>query len=242
MSILPVVQQDLEEKLEVEEDIIENETDDQSEEEQEPIIEVKERKKAVRSEIFDVKDEPEPEPEPVQEEPVQAVPETVEPVKQKPKKRRPAKLYEEGYTEGDYRVMIDKNGNKRWINDENIKKATERIMKVHQEGNTRRTGGNGRKKKPPPVEKQLQDVLKKQEEQKNNISEEFLKKYQEDLMKVVQQASLQAVETYDTKRKARKAEKKAKQINDQLQNKLSGIQQQRKPKYGEAGFFNDCWN
>ena len=92
MSILPVVQQDLEEKLEVEEDIIDDETEEQSEEEQEPIIEVKERKKAVRSEIFDVKDEPEPEPDP---EPVQAVPETVEPVK--PKKRRPAKFYEEGH-------------------------------------------------------------------------------------------------------------------------------------------------
>ena len=239
MSILPVVQQDLEEKLEVEEEIIENETDDQSEEEQEPIIEVKERKKAVRSEIFDVKDEPEPEPEPVQEEPVQAVPETVEPVKEKPKKRRPAKFYEEGHTEGDFRVMIDKNGSKRWVNDKHLQRSRERLSKMHKEGLIKHTP---KKKKPPPVEKQLQDVLKKQEEQKNNISEEFLKKYQEDLMKVVQQASLQAVETYDTKRKARKAEKKAKQINDQLQNKLSGIQQQRKPKYGEAGFFNDCWN
>jgi len=236
MSILPVVQQDLEEKLQEDEEIIEDETEDESEEEVEPIIEVKTRKKAVRSEIFDVKDEPEPEP--VQES---------EPVKQKPKKRRPAKLYEEGYTEGDYRVMIDKNGNKRWVNDENIKKATERILKVHQEGNTVRTKGIGRKKKPPPVEKQLQEVLKKQEEQANNLSEEFLKKYQEDLMKVVQQASLHAVETYDSKRKARKAEKKAQEqaqlVNNQLQNKLSGIQQQQqRKKYGEPGFFNDCWN
>lgn len=236
MSILPVVQQDLEEKLEVEEDIIDDETEEQSEEEQEPIIEVKERKKAVRSEIFDVKDEPEPEPEPVEEEPVQEVP---EPVKEKPKKRRPAKFYEEGHTEGDFRVMIDKNGSKRWVNDKHLQRSRERLSKMHKEGLIKHTP---KKKKPPPVEKQLQDVLKKQEEQKNNISEEFLKKYQEDLMKVVQQASLQAVETYDTKRKARKAEKKAKQINDQLQNKLSGIQQQRKPKYGEAGFFNDCWN
>jgi hypothetical protein len=231
MSILPVVQQDLEEKLEVEEDIIESETEEQIEEEEEPIIEVKERKKAVRSEIFDVKDEPEPEPEPVKEEPV------------KPKKRRPAKFYEEGHTEGDFRVMIDKNGSKRWVNDKHLQRSRERLSKMHKEGLIKFTP---KKKKPPPVEKQLQDVLKKQEEQTNNLSEQFLKKYQEDLMKVVQEASLQAVETYDTKRKARKAEKKAKEqanlVNSQLQNKLAGIQQQRKPKYGEAGFFNDCWN
>lgn len=239
MSILPVVQQDLEEKLEVEEEIIDDETEDQSEEEQEPIIEVKERKKAVRSEIFDVKDEPEPEPEPVEEKPVEEKP--VEPVK--PKKRRPAKFYEEGHTEGDFRVMIDKNGSKRWVNDKHLQRSRERLSKMHKEGLIKHTP---KKKKPPPVEKQLQDVLKKQEEQTNNLSEQFLKKYQDDLMKVVQQASLQAVETYDTKRKARKAEKKAKEqadlVNSQLQNKLAGIQQQRKPKYGEAGFFNDCWN
>ena len=236
MSILPVVQQDLEEKLEVEENIIDDETEEQSEEEQEPIIEVKERKKAVRSEIFDVKDEPEPEPEPVEEEPVKE-----EPVK--PKKRRPAKFYEEGHTEGDFRVMIDKNGSKRWVNDKHLQRSRERLSKMHKEGLIKFTP---KKKKPPPVEKQLQDVLKKQEEQTNNLSEQFLKKYQEDLMKVVQQASLQAVETYDTKRKERKAEKKAKEqadlVNSQLQNKLAGIQQQRKPKYGESGFFNDCWN
>lgn len=230
MSILPVVQQDLEEKLQEDEEIIEDETENESEEEVEPIIEVKARKKAVRSEIFDVKDEPEPEPEPVQES---------EPVK--PKKRRPAKFYEEGHREGDFRVMIDKNGSKRWVNDKHLERSRERLSKMHKEGLIKFTP---KKKKPPPVEKQLQEVLKKQEEQKNNISEEFLKKYQEDLMKVVQQASLQAVETYDSKRKARKAEKKAQQINNQLQNKLSGIQeqQQRKPRYGEAGFFNDCWN
>ena len=237
MSILPVVQQDLEEKLDVEEEIIENETENESEEEEEPIIEVKERKKAVRNEIFDVKEEPEPEPEP---EP-QVVPETVESVK--PKKRRPAKFYEEGHTEGDFRVMIDKNGSKRWVNDKHLQRSRERLSKMHKEGLIKHTP---KKKKPPPVEKQLQDVLKKQEEQTNNLSEQFLKKYQEDLMKVVQQASLQAVETYDTKRKERKKEKKAKQqaelVNSQLQNKLAGIQQQRKPKYGEAGFFNDCWN
>ena len=95
MSILPIVQQDLEEKLQDEEVIIESETEEQSEEEVEPIIEVKQRKKAVRNEIFDVKDDPEPvEPEPVEPEPVEP-----EPVKQKPKKRRPAKFYEEGYRE-----------------------------------------------------------------------------------------------------------------------------------------------
>ena len=159
MSILPVVQQDLEEKLEVEEDIIDDETEEQSEEEQEPIIEVKERKKAVRSEIFDVKDEPEPEP-------VQAVPETVEPVK--PKKRRPAKFYEEGHTEGDFRVMIDKNGSKRWVNDKHLQRSRERLSKMHKEGLIKHTP---KKKKPPPVEKQLQDVLKKQEDQQN-----FMKK------------------------------------------------------------------
>mgnify|MGYP003134830614 CR=1 FL=1 len=241
MSILPVVQQDLEEKLDVEEEIIENETENESEEEEEPIIEVKERKKAVRNEIFDIKEEPEPEPEHEPEPEPQVVPETVEPVK--PKKRRPAKFYEEGHTEGDFRVMIDKNGSKRWVNDKHLQRSRERLSKMHKEGLIKHTP---KKKKPPPVEKQLQDVLKKQEEQTNNLSEQFLKKYQEDLMKVVQQASLQAVETYDTKRKERKKEKKAKQqadlVNSQLQNKLAGIQQQRKPKYGEAGFFNDCWN
>jgi len=239
MSILPVVQQDLEVKLEVQEEIIENETENESEEEPEPIIEVKTRKKAVRSEIFDIKDEPEP----VKEEPVLQESEPVKEEPVKPNKRRPAKFYDEGHTEGDFRVMIDKNGSKRWVNDKHLQRSRERLSKLHKEGLIKHTP---KKKKPPTVEKQLQDVLKKQEEQTNNLSEEFLKKYQEDLMKVVKQASLEAVETYDTKRKERKKEKKAKQqadlVNSQLQNKLEGIQQQRKPKYGEAGFFNDCWN
>ena len=60
--ILPVVQQDFEENLQADEELVESETEEQSEEEVEPIIEVKQRKKAVRNEIFDIKDEPEPEP------------------------------------------------------------------------------------------------------------------------------------------------------------------------------------
>jgi len=226
MSILPIVQQDLEEKLQDEEEIIESETEEQSEEEQEPIIEVKQRKKAVRNEIFDVKDEPEPEPEPV---------------KQKPQKRRPAKFYEEGYREGDYYVIVDKNGNKRWLNETTVKKATERILKVHEQGGVR---GRGRKTKPPSVEVQLKQVLEKQEENKNNLSEEFIKKYQEDLSMLVQKASFNAVEEYDKKRKARKAEKKAQQnaelVQSQMRSKLEGLKQP--VKYGEAGYFNSCWD
>lgn len=229
MSILPVVQQDLEEKLQDEEQIIESETEEQSEEEQEPIIEVKQRKKAVRNEIFDVKDDPEPEP----------VKET--PVKETPKKRRPAKFYEEGYREGDYYVIVDKNGNKRWLNETTVKKATERILKVHEQGGVR---GRGRKTKPPSVEVQLKQVLEKQEQNKNNLSEEFIKKYQEDLSMLVQKASLNAVEEYDKKRKARKAEKKAQQnaelVQSQMRNKLEGLKEP--PKYGTPGYFNSCWD
>ena len=130
MSILPIVKQDLEENLQVDDEIIESETEEQSDEEVEPIIEVTQRKKAVRNEIFDIKDEPEHvEPEPV---------------KETPKKRRPAKFYDEGYREGEYYVIVDKNGNKRWLSDTNRQKATERLMKVHEQGGVKRIG---RKKK-----------------------------------------------------------------------------------------------
>ena len=231
MSILPIVQQDLEEKLQDEEEIIESETEEQSEEEVEPIIEVRQRKKAVRNEIFDIKDEPEPEP--VEPEP--------EPIKQKPQKRKPAKFYEEGHREGDFRVMIDKNGSKRWVNDKTLENARARMNEMHKKGIARPPT---RKKKAPPVEVQLKEVLEKQEQNKNNLSEEFIKKYQEDLMNVVKTASLNAVEEYDTKRKARKAEKKAQQraeiVQSQMRSKLEGLKQP--VKYGEVGFFNSCWD
>jgi SH3-like domain-containing protein len=229
MSILPIVKQDLEENLQVDEEIIESETEEQSEEEVEPIIEVKQRKKAVRNEIFDIKDEPEPEPvEP-------------EPIKQKPQKRKPAKFHEEGYREGDFRVMIDKNGNKRWVNDKTLENARARMNEMHKKGIARPPT---RKKKAPPVEVQLKEVLEKQEQNKNNLSEEFIKKYQEDLMNVVKTASLNAVEEYDTKRKARKAEKQAQQkaeiVQSQMRSKLEGLQ--RPIKYGQVGYFDSCWD
>jgi hypothetical protein len=229
MSILPIVKQDLEENLQVDEEIIESETEEQSEEEVEPIIEVKQRKKAVRNEIFDIKDEPEPEPvEP-------------EPIKQKPQKRKPAKFHEEGYREGDFRVMIDKNGNKRWVNDKTLENARARMNEMHKKGIARPPT---RKKKAPPVEVQLKEVLEKQEQNKNNLSEEFIKKYQEDLMNVVKTASLNAVEEYDTKRKARKAEKQAQQkaeiVQSQMRSKLEGLQ--RPVKYGQVGYFDSCWD
>jgi len=231
MSILPVVKQDIEENLQVDDEIIESETEEQSEEEVEPIIEVRQRKKAVRNEIFDIKDEPEPEP---------VEPET-EPIKQKPQKRKPAKFYEEGYREGDFRVMIDKNGSKRWVNDKTLENARARMNEMHKKGIARPPT---RKKKAPPVEVQLKEVLEKQEQNKNNLSEEFIKKYQEDLMNVVKTASLNAVEEYDTKRKARKAEKKAQQraeiVQSQMRSKLEGLKQP--VKYGEVGFFNSCWD
>ena len=228
MSILPIVQQDLEEKLQDEEVIIESETEEQSEEEVEPIIEVKQRKKAVRNEIFDIKDDAEPvEPEPV---------------KQKPQKRRPAKFYEEGYREGDFRIMIDKNGSKRWVNDKTLELARARMTQMHKDGIAK--APTSRKKKPPSVEVQLKQVLEKQQENKNNLSEEFIKKYQEDLSMLVQKASLNAVEEYDTKRKARKAEKQAQQkaeiVQSQMRSKLEGLQ--RPVKYGQVGYFNSCWD
>lgn len=228
MSILPIVKQDLEENLQVDEEIIESETEEQSEEEVEPIIEVKQRKKAVRNEIFDIKDEPEPEPE-------------TEPIKQKPQKRKPAKFHEEGYREGDFRVMIDKNGSKRWVNDKTLENARARMNEMHKKGIARPPT---RKKKAPPVEVQLKEVLEKQEQNKNNLSEEFIKKYQEDLMNVVKTASLNAVEEYDTKRKARKAEKQAQQkaeiVQSQMRSKLEGLQ--RPVKYGMPGYFDSCWD
>jgi len=235
MSILPIVKQDLEENLQVDEEIIESETEEQSEEEVEPIIEVKERKKAVRNEIFDIKDEPEPEPVEPEPDP------DPEPVKQKPQKRRPAKFYEEGHREGDFRVMIDKNGSKRWVNDKTLENARARMNEMHKKGIVR---PQTRRKKAPPVEVQLKEVLEKQEQNKNNFSEEFIKKYQEDLMNVVKTASLNAVEEYDTKRKARKAEKKAQQraeiVQSQMRSKLEGLKQP--VKYGEVGYFNSCWD
>ena len=231
MSILPVVKQDLEENLQVDDEIIESETEEQSEEEVEPIIEVTQRKKAVRNEIFDIKDEPEP---------VEPEPET-EPIKQKPQKRKPAKFHEEGYREGDFRVMIDKNGSKRWVNDKTLENARARMNEMHKKGIVRPPT---RKKKAPPVEVQLKEVLEKQEQNKNNLSEEFIKKYQEDLMNVVKAASLNAVEEYDTKRKARKAEKKAQQraeiVQSQMRSKLEGLQ--RPIKYGQVGYFDSCWD
>ena len=231
MSILPIVKQDLEENLQVDEEIIESETEEQSEEEVEPIIEVTQRKKAVRNEIFDIKDEPEP---------VEPEPET-EPIKQKPQKRKPAKFHEEGYREGDFRVMIDKNGSKRWVNDKTLENARARMNEMHKKGIARPPT---RKKKAPPVEVQLKEVLEKQEQNKNNLSEEFIKKYQEDLMNVVKTASLNAVEEYDTKRKARKAEKQAQQkaeiVHSQMRSKLEGLQ--IPVKYGMPGYFDSCWD
>ena len=231
MSILPIVKQDLEENLQVDDEIIESETEEQSEEEVEPIIEVTQRKKAVRNEIFDIKDEPEP---------VEPEPET-EPIKQKPQKRKPAKFHEEGYREGDFRVMIDKNGNKRWVNDKTLENARARMNEMHKKGIARPPT---RKKKAPPVEVQLKEVLEKQEQNKNNLSEEFIKKYQEDLMNIVKTASFNAVEEYDTKRKARKAEKKAQEkaeiVQSQMRSKLEGLQ--RPVEYGMPGYFDSCWD
>jgi SH3-like domain-containing protein len=137
--------------------------------------------------------------------------------------------------------MIDKNGNKRWVNDKTLENARARMNEMHKKGIARPPT---RKKKPPPVEVQLKEVLEKQEQNKNNLSEEFIKKYQEDLMNVVKAASLNAVEEYDTKRKARKAEKKAQQraeiVQSQMRSKLEGLQ--RPVKYGQVGYFDSCWD
>jgi hypothetical protein len=242
MSILPVVQQNLELKIEKHEDVDIIETDDQLEDEPEPIIRVRERKKPIRSEIFDIREqEPEPEYEEVEDyddeidEEIEDEPE--EPVIIKPKKRGPARNYEVGYTEGVHKVYLDKRGNKRWMSDLVHQKARERMLKFHSEGKTNLKGNNRKLNK----QNELKSV-----QQLEKVNEDMLKKYQEDLVKVVQKASFDAVEAYDVKRKARKAEKKATQnaikVNDELHNKLSGIQQQRqRPKYGEIGYFNQCW-
>ena len=55
-----------------------------------------------------------------------------------------------------------------------------------------------------------------------------------------------AIEGYDTKRKARKEEKRKKleQEKDNLRNMNlvnNALQPQRPPQYGEAGYFNDCF-
>ena len=239
MSILPVVQQNLELKIEKSDNIIEDETDDESQEgdePQEPIITVRERKKPVRSELFDIK-EPEPEVEEVEEVEDFEEEEEEEPVIVKPKKRGPARNYEVGYTEGVHKVYLDKRGNKRWMSDLVHQKARERMLKFHSEGKTNLKGNNRKLNK----QNELKSV-----EQLEKVNEEMLKKYQEDLVKVVQKASFDAVEAYDVKRKARKAEKKATQnailVNDELHNKLSGIQQKMKPTYGTPGYFNQCWD
>ena len=132
--------------------------------------------------------------------------------------------------------MIDKNGKKRWISDINQQKARERMLAYHQNEKSKE------KKKP----RKKRSTAVKSVQQIESVNEAMLKKYQDDLLKVVQHASLQAVEQYDSRRKARKAEKKTKrqveQVNKELNNKLSGIQQQRQPpKYGEPGFFDQCF-
>lgn len=55
-----------------------------------------------------------------------------------------------------------------------------------------------------------------------------------------------AIEGYDTKRKARKEQKKKEQqhqntINHNLGMVNNALQPQRPPRYGEAGYFNDCF-
>ena len=55
-----------------------------------------------------------------------------------------------------------------------------------------------------------------------------------------------AIEGYDTKRKARKEQKKKEQqhqttINNNLGMVNNALQPQRPPKYGEAGYFRDCF-
>jgi len=76
------------------------------------------------------------------------------------------------------------------------------------------------------------------------LSEEFIKKYQEDLSMLVQKASFNAVEEYDKKRKERKAEKKAQQnaelVQSQMRSKLEGLKQP--VKYGSPGYFDSCWD
>tara|TARA_R110000803_G_scaffold13245_2_gene37500 strand:- start:1640 stop:2347 length:708 start_codon:yes stop_codon:yes gene_type:complete len=235
MSILPVVQQNLELKIEKVENIIDDVTDDQSEDEPEPIINVRERKKAVREEIFDIKEKEVEEVEEVEDFEEDEVVE--QPVLKIPEKRKPARNYEAGYRIGEYEVITDKRGNKRWQSDTVLAKARERMLKGHQDGTMTQRG-----KARNPQKDELKSV--KQLEQAN---EDMLKKYQEDLVKVVQKASFDAVEAYDIKRKARKAEKKAtqnaNQVNNELHNKLAGIQQQRqRPSYGQPGYFNQCWD
>jgi len=55
-----------------------------------------------------------------------------------------------------------------------------------------------------------------------------------------------AIEGYDTKRKARKEQKKKEQqhqtnINNNLGMVNNALQPQRPPRYGEAGYFRDCF-
>lgn len=245
MSILPVVKKIEPEQPRIINDEIDDETDEQSEEEEiEQIITVKPRKKVVKKDLFDC-----PEPEPEEEEEEEEVNDETEEVNQnfiyeepepvklvKPKKKKPARCYDEGYREGDNRVMLDKNGNKRWINDKVVEKARERMIKFHEDGRTYKLG-KGKKKK--ETELKVQQV-----QPTNQINEEMMIKYQEDLKSLVQKASFEAVEAYDTKRKERKAlkrsEEQAKQVSKELHNKLLTVGKAPIP-YGEKGYWNQCW-
>tara|TARA_R110000803_G_scaffold200739_2_gene265262 strand:+ start:743 stop:1474 length:732 start_codon:yes stop_codon:yes gene_type:complete len=243
MNLLPVVKQQFAEtelKTEINE-TVEDETDEQSEEEQEEIINIKPRKKANRNEIFDIQTfEPEPEPDPVTEEenPNFIYEEEVKPIEtelEKPKKRPHAKRFEEGHTIGDYHVIVDKNGDKRWASKKNQQKAKERMLAMHRDGKIGTNTKKGHEKR--RVEKKVVD------EEAERIK--LVKQYQDQMALAIKQASLEAVEEYDTRRKARKAKKKIEQdaqtVNNQLHNKLSNLAKP-KPKYGEVGFFNQCWD
>ena len=100
------------------------------------------------------------------------------------------------------------------------------------------------KKKKKDIQKLREEVEDKPKPeptpQKKAISLEDLP---EDMLVELQK---RAIEGYDTKRKARKEQKKKEQqhqntINNNLGMVNNALQPQRPPRYGEAGYFNDCF-
>ena len=136
-----------------------------------------------------------------------------EPVKQEPVYKKPrvkAEVYEEGYKEGGYIVIMCKNGKKRWMK-ENYKEVQGARMKqnilLHRPK-------RGRNKQNCVVQQTTEMTKELHEEQLKRIQEEN-RLNQEKMLQFIQLSNINAINEYEKIRKARKADKKNKQLEEQ---------------------------
>ena len=221
MPLLPIVQNfDMKIEDDEEDDLIDSISFN------EPI----ERPKPQHDKIFEQEQEEEEEEEEVKEEIKHEVKEEVKPeVKEevkpevKPevkedeiiykKPRVKAEVYEEGYEEGNYIVVLCKNGRKRWFK-KNYKENCRKLYKQNKLGEAR-----VKKRTAHPIIQNNIDTTERLHKQQLEKLQEQNKINQKNLIQLIQSSNLSAIANYEKVRKERKAQKKKKQEEEQKKKK-----------------------